>query len=275
MASVRKSYFLSPSWHLEPSEVVLGSVIPNLNSPHKALSVESLPSAIDTKIYTGEGGALSGTAKAAKSLSMGLFATFIYVVTLGGEVSYSSTSASEVRYSCESMETKRFTPSPTYIAKAANDEAVKAHLRIGGMGAKVFMITGVKTVQGATITTTEETGQESNVQIGVDIPAAQITVGPKVTYKPTTSQTHEQTVAGPIVFAFEVEKLRVNRKGQVTRNEFVDGAMLGQREDIEYVIERVSQDLDEDELEDFGVEACSGIEDETGEECRIICPYTG
>ena len=271
---MRKSYFLSPSWNLEPSEVTLGSVITNLNSPHKALSAESLPSEVDSKIHTGEENPCSGTAKASKKWSAGLFSTFVHVITLGGEISYSSTSTSEVKYSCKSMETRRFTPSPAFITKAADDGAVKAHLKIGGLGAKVFVITGVKTVQGVTITTTEETEQDTNIRMGVEVPAAQLAVGPKVTHNPTTYQTHTATIAGPIVFAFEVEKLRVNRKGQVTSKEFVDGAMLGQKDDIEYVLERAGVELDEYEMEDFGLEPCSGLEDETDAECQIFVPYT-
>ncbi|KAF4625916.1 hypothetical protein G7Y89_g12249 [Cudoniella acicularis] len=274
MASIRKSYFLSPSWSLEPAEVSLGSVIANLNCPHKALSAESLSSEIDTTIHIVEAKPSSGVVKSSKKWSAGLFSTFIHVITIGGEVSYSSMSTSEVEYSCESMETKRFTPSPAYITKAAGNDSVKAHLKIGGWGAKVFLITGVKTVQGVTITTTEEKGQDTKVQIGVEIPTAQLTVGPKITYNPSTSQTHATTTAGPIVFAFEVEKLRVNRKGQATSRKFVDGAMLGRKDGVQYVIERAGNDIDEDEMEDFGLEAFSGHEDETGVECQIIVPST-
>lgn len=274
MASMRKSYFLSPSWSLEPTEVILGSVIANLNRPHDALSAESLPSAIDTNIHTGEERSCSGTAKTSKKWSIGLFSTFVHAITLGGEVSYSSTSRAVVKYSCDSMETRRFTPSPAYITKAADNSPVKTHLKTGGLGAKAFVITGVKTAQGVILTTTQETEQDTKVEIGADIPVAQLSLGPKVKYKPETYQTHTTTIVGPIVFAFEVEKLCVKRKGQATSKEFVDGAMLGQKDNAEYIIELVKPNLDEDELEDFGMETHSGIEDETGEECRITIPST-
>jgi hypothetical protein len=50
--------------------------------------------------------------------------------------------------------------------------------------------------------------------------------------------------------------------------------MLGQKDNAEYIIELVKPNLDEDELEDFGMETHSGIEDETGEECWITIPST-
>lgn len=277
MASMHKTYFMSPSWDIDPSEVALGSVITDLNSPHKPLSAETLPSKIHTTIVTNPGEddkdePTSGMAKASKKWSAGLFATFIHVITLGGQASYSSSSTSEVKYSCESMKTSRFTPSPAFITQAAEDAAVKAHLKIGGIGAKAFVVTGVKTVRGVTITTTEEIKQDANIHLRVEIPAAQAKFGPKWTNNPTGYQTHTINKAGSIVFAFQVEKLRVNRKGQARSKEFVDGAMLGRKDDIEYVIERDGEKLDEDEMEDFGLEACMGIEDEDGAECRIIVP---
>lgn len=270
MASMRKSYFLSPSWTLDPTEVALGSVIANINRPDDALSAEPFP--IDTSIYTGRETSCSGTIVMSKKQSVGLFATFIQVIKVGGGFSYSSTSTAEVAYSCESVETRRFTPSTTYITKAAGNDAVKRYLKIGGLGAKVFVISGIKTAHGVTITTTQGSEQATNVHTGIEIPATQLTLGPRVTYMPKTSETHTRTIAGPIVFAFEVEKLRVNRKGQATSKEFVDGAMLGQKDDVEYVVERAGNYLDEDEMEDFVVAARLGVEDENGEECQIIFP---
>jgi hypothetical protein len=270
----RKTYFLSPSWGLGPDEIVLGSVIPNLSSPHKPISSNNLPSSIDSTIFNGTERLCSGTAKSSKEWGIGLFSSFIHLITLGGEMSYSSSSATEVKYSAEIMETKRFSPSSWYIQKAVDDGTVKSHLKMGGMGAKVFLVTGIKIVQGVTITNREEKENETNFRIGVEIPVAQLTVGPKVQYRPTTSQTHSSTVAGPIVFAFEVEKLQVNRRGKGFSKEHVKGAMLGQQDDIEDVVEAAGNKLDEDELDDLGLEAVSGLEDETGDECLVVFPST-
>ena len=174
------------------------------------------------------------------------------------------------KYSCKSMETRRFTPSTAYIAKTAADPAVRSHLKVGGLSAKVFVITGVKIAKDVTITTTEDTSKDTTVQIGVDIPASQITVGPKVTLNPTVHRTHTKTIAGPIVFAFQVEKLRVGRKDAASSKPFFSGAFLGQADKkAEYAIERAGEGLDEDDLDDFGVEASLGLA-ENGEECQMI-----
>jgi len=270
MASTRKSYFLAPSWDIKPAEVALGSAIANIRSPERPMSDAALVNAVDSEIHSVEDTDCSGTIKDGKKWSVGLFATFVHMITLGGEASYASSTSSEMEYSCKSMETRRFTPSTAYISKMAADPAVKSHLKVGGIGAKVFVVTGVKTAKDVTITTTEDTSTDTTVQIGTEIPAAQITVGPKVTFNPTTHRTHTKTIAGPIVFAFQVEKLRVNRKDAASSKPFISGAFLGQADKkAEYVIERAGEGLDEDDLDDFGVEASSGLDD-NGEECQII-----
>ena len=101
---------------------------------------------------------------------------------------------------------------------------------MGGLGAKVFMVTGIKTAYNVTITTTEEKEKETTAQVGVGIPAAPVTVGPKGSHKSTEYEKHTRTIAGPIVFAFQVEKIRVNRKGKAVSGEYIDGAMLTRKD---------------------------------------------
>jgi hypothetical protein len=273
MASTHKTYFLAPSWNIGPDEVILGSVVTNPKLPQHAISVATLNSNIELPIPRPiEEKSCSGTAKKETKWSTGLFATFIQVVTLGGQASFSSDSILQVHYSCESMETHRFTPTLAYITKVAEDTEVKSHLKIGGIGAKVFMITGVKIVSNITITTIEEKTKETVAKIGVDIPAAQLTVGPKATYTLANYDKHTRTIAGPIVFAFEVEKIQVNRKGKVVHGEYIDGAMLAKKDGVatDYVIERAGQGLDEDETVDFDMSTRLGTDDTTGEACEII-----
>jgi hypothetical protein len=220
------SYFLAPSWDIKPPEVPLGSAIASIRSPERPMSDSRLVSAIDSEIQSTEDTNCSGKIRDGNNWSVGLFATFIHMLTLGGEVSYASNSSTEVEYSCASMETRRFVPSTAYVSKVAADTAVKSHLKVGGIGAKVFVVTGVKTVKDVTITTTEDTSKDTTVHVGAEIPAAQTTVGPKVTVNPSRYRSHTRTIAGPIVFAFQVEKLKVSRKGDASSKPFVTGTVL-------------------------------------------------
>lgn len=275
MASTRKSYFLAPSWDLKPDEIALGSVIANFRAPQRVLSAATLTSSIDTLVPPSiEEKPCSGNAKQSRKWSTGLFATFIQVGALGGEVAYSSSSTIDIEYKCDSMETRRFTPSLGYVARASEDKDVKEYLKAEGFGAKAFMITGVKTAYNVTITTTEEREKEATAKVGVAIPTGKVTVGPKGSHKSTAIEKHTRTIAGPIVFAFQVEKICVSRKGKAISKEYVDGAMLGREDEdtSECIIELAGQGLNEDEIEDFDVATRSGTDDETGETCEIILP---
>jgi hypothetical protein len=271
MAGLRKSYFLAPSWEISPSEVVLGGVIANFKRPQQSLSASELPENIDTPIYEPPEEPSSGTAKDSRQWSAGLFAKFMQFIPIGGEVSHASSSTLEIEYSCESMKTRRFTPSRTYIAKAAANEEVDSHLKMGGRGTKVFLITGTKTATNITITTTEEVESENVAQIGVDIPAIQLTIGPKGSRKHTKLLKHTRVIAGPILFAFEIEKIRLNRKREVESSEYIEGAMLGQKSGAidDFVIERAGSELDNEEIDDFEVVVVSG-HDESGDEYDIV-----
>jgi hypothetical protein len=239
------TYFLPRDWQIHPDQVVLGSVIANIKTPDSALSASTLPGSIDPPIAPPkQDKPYSGTARKTKEWSAGLFSTFLQVITLD------------------------------YVEKAAEDPGVSKHLKMGGLGAKAFMITGVKLAQGATIMTTEEYGKDMTAQLGVELPTVPIALGPKGTHKTSNYRQFTDTVEGPFVFAFEVEKLRVGLRGKVSHKGFVKGAMLarGKGGEEDYVVEMAGEGLDEEEMEDFDVEVRPGIEDESGEACTIVAP---
>ncbi|PNP51048.1 hypothetical protein THARTR1_08276 [Trichoderma harzianum] len=270
MASSRRSYLLAPSWDLSPSEIALGSVIADVTSPQRVLSNKDLPAEVDTEIQCVKDDNCFGKINETHEWGIGVFSDFLNMITAGFEASHASRASSHIEYSCESMETQRFTPSQTFIAKAAAEPHVKAHLQIGGLGTKFFIVTGIKIAKGVTIATTEEAGKDTTFQVGAEIPTPQLQIGPKATLNLTRHQAHTKTIGGPIVFAFQVEKLRLTWKREPTSESYVKGAVLGQRGDVtEYMIEVADKDLDDDDMADFGLEA-RDITDDDGEKCRII-----
>ncbi|KAH8896858.1 hypothetical protein GQ53DRAFT_890278 [Thozetella sp. PMI_491] len=274
MAASHKTYFLAPSWSIRPGEVALGSVISNPRTPQKPLSSPSLVQSIDTLVpeeFVETN--CSGTAKKDKQWSVELFANVLEAVSIGPEASFTADSTFQVDYSCDTMSTSRFTPSLSYISKAAGDTAVKKYLKDGGFRSKCFVITGIKTVSNVTITTLEEKKHEVTAQIGIEIPVIQTTIGPKGSYSSGRLGTHTRTIEGPIVFAFELEAIRVNLRGRVKHEEYVDGAMLTKKDGptADYIIERAGQTLDEDDVDEFDLQERTGI-DERGDPCDIYVP---
>jgi hypothetical protein len=129
------------------------------------------------------------------------------------------------------------------------------------------MITGLKIATGVTITTTRDTERDMNMKFGGQIPGTQVGLGPKSSYTPSTHIGSTTTIAVPIVFAFQVEKLRVDIRGKVSSKDFIEGAFLARKDAATSsgtVVERAGDGLDGDELYDFCVKAVLGFEDETG-----------
>ncbi|KAF3071777.1 hypothetical protein CFAM422_006178 [Trichoderma lentiforme] len=270
MASNHESYLLAPSWDLSSSEIALGSVIADVTCPQRVLSTKGLPAEVDTEIQFRKADDCVGKTNKNYTWGAGVFSDFLNVIPAGFKASYASRSSSRIEYSCESMETQRFTPSPKFIAKAAAEPQVKSHLKIGGLGTKFFIVTGIKIAKGVTIATTKEAGKDITLQVGAEIPTPQIQIGPKVTLNLTKDEAHTQRVEGPIVFAFQVEKLLLTWKREPIGESYVKGAVLGQRDDeTDYVIEVADEDLDGNDMADFGLETHNGSE-ENGEKYRVI-----
>jgi hypothetical protein len=272
MAAIRKTYFLAPSWELTPDELKLGSVVANFRNPRRCLSHPDLPAQIDTPIIVSTKQPSSGVMRKSQKWIVGLFATFLQFIPFGVRLSFTSSSVVEIEYSCDDVETRRFTPPPSYIAAAAEDKAVKGYLDMGGLGAKVFLITGLKIASDIKITTIEEMNKETTAAIGVDMP--QVSVGPKLSYAPTTYIKHTRTISGPIVFALQFEKIHRSWSGQISNKEQVSGAMMGgvERSSSNLVTAEGGQGLDKDEMKDYNVTVEAGLDDETGKECDIIVP---
>lgn len=272
MASLKKTYFLAPSWDLNPGDVKLGSVVATVRKPHKILSAASLPHMIDTEIASPPSSKnVRGIVKTGRDWAAGLFASFVHYVTLGVSANVVHDSSSDVEFACEEMETWWFSPSPTYITSAAADPEVSRHFKLSGHGTSVFMITGVKTARGITIATSDETASALQAQAGLNIPAMQTQIGPHAAYKPNKFVKIEGEVSGPIVFALQFEKLWLTRRGQLKSEGFTRGAVLGTGSaDVELAVVNAGADLEEHEAFQLGVSLVAGVED--GSACRIVIP---
>lgn len=275
MASLLKTYFLTPSWNIKPQEVALGSIIANPMFPNRAL-VPAIPDVrIDIAVSKPDQEHFcSGTARKDSKWSAGLFANFLQFAIVGGEASFATESFTQIDYECGMMKTHRFSPTTEYVTKALENPPVKGFLKAGGFRAKVYMVTGVKIVTDITLTTTEEKKKEATAQVGVDIPVVQATAGPKVSLSSSGSNQHRRTIAGPIVFAFEVEKLRVNHRGNVVHKQHIDGALLSKSDGrfVDEVVERAGSSVDDVEMEDLELAIRVGTDDQTDEPCEILMP---
>lgn len=213
----KKSYFLAPSWDLDPSEIALGSVIADITSPQMVISNKDLPTEIDIKIRSWETKGCSGGIKHRRKRGIGLFTTLLQAIKSYFAVSYVSMSSLEVKYSCGLVETRMFKPSLQFIAKAVADPAVATFLKTGD---KVFVITGVKIATTVDITTMEEMENSTIVQASAGIPIPDLQIKAEARRDRARYQAHTQRIDGPIVFAFQVARLRLNWKNVPTIEDY-------------------------------------------------------
>ena len=139
------------------------------------------------------------------------------------------------------------------------------------------MVTGIKTASNITITTTEEVQHGEEASLGVDVPAIQTAIGPKGSNKSKRYAKHSQTIPGPIVFAIQVEKLRLTSTGDI-EHEKVIGGTLGQKSggSDDYVVVQAGNGLEDEEVGDFGVAVEQGVDDEEGgDACEFVVPSGG
>ncbi|KAM6481767.1 hypothetical protein HDV62DRAFT_397854 [Trichoderma sp. SZMC 28011] len=213
----KKSYFLAPTWDLDPSEIALGSVIADITTPQMFISNKDLPTEIDKKIHSWEVKGCSGGIKWLRKGGIGLFTTLLQAIKSYFAISYVSTSSSEFKYTCELIETRTFTLSPQFIAKAAADPAVATFLKTGD---KVFIITGVKIAKTLDITTIKVMENSTIVQASAGIPIPDLQIKVEAGRDHGRYHTHTQRIDGPIVFAFQVARLRLNRKNVPTVEDY-------------------------------------------------------
>jgi len=159
MASAIKTYFLVSGWDFPVGSITLGSIIDSPSIPQPTLfSCE--PSIIDTPIFPTSKSNFSTTIRTSRRGHFGLFAKFLQIFGVGGEASVKFHHSRIEKYSFKHMETNWFIPSRAFIKKAAESADVVNFLKQTDYADPVYMITGIKTVEGASITTSGKRGYD-------------------------------------------------------------------------------------------------------------------
>ncbi|KAK3691975.1 hypothetical protein B0T22DRAFT_446110 [Podospora appendiculata] len=194
-----KTYFLVPGWDYPAGTVLLGSVITNPTQPQLALFRPSVDD-IDTPIHGKDRAHFSASSikpETSADKSAGLFGTFLNVFGLGQEASFHYDRKTVLSYSFRHLHSRWFDPSDALKHKAViGTDRVAQFCRASDYKASVYMITGVKTIRGAGVTTAsgKGTGWRVALSVGAD---------------------ESNPDALPITFAFELAELRLTPDGTI------------------------------------------------------------
>lgn len=234
----KKTYFLPPtSDFLAPppdGPLSLGSILTATSTPHRPLNAGAIVPIPDshhpTRIFETN---WRKTISTSAGRSIGIFAQFLQAVGFAAELSVDHSKTTSNILAFNSLITDTFDPTSDYVREAIKaSPAVKSYTQPSFLGKRkaLYLVTGLKIVNGAQITYSliEETGRTG--KLGVDLTVAGapgVQVGPTGRWSKKRDDETSLERAADFVFAFRVMKVSLKRKEQIQIEEYNEGAFLG------------------------------------------------
>jgi len=163
-----KTYFLVPHYDFPPDGPIrLGSLILDPQEPGESINEGKIVE-ITSPIYTSNKENWEQSIELSTNGRMGLWASCVNLFGLGGNFDASCDATTVQHYQFRDLETKYFSPSPTYLMAACNAPGVRAFLK-GTRYAPIYIVTSLKIVHGpdAEVTSRRSRAQEGHANIGL------------------------------------------------------------------------------------------------------------
>ncbi|PON25029.1 hypothetical protein TGAM01_v206110 [Trichoderma gamsii] len=224
MANHNKTYFLVSSWDFPTGSICLGSLTSSPAQPHITLYKPSNED-IDTPTFPTTKDNFSAVVKSEKGHKSGLFFRFLDLFGLGAEASVQYDRKALLKYAFQQMHTEWFLPSDKLVEKAVRSKKAASYYRRTGYESPLYMITGLKIVEGASVTTVKNKGRGFMASLGVDV--GPVSVGPQTNHNSQNSELQTFSNSTPIVFAFQLMEVRCDANGSVATKEYNNGALFG------------------------------------------------
>ncbi|KAF5486221.1 hypothetical protein CGCF413_v013453 [Colletotrichum fructicola] len=207
--------------------------------------------------------------------SYGLWAKFIGIEGIGGELSVSRETNNEDTYRFESLEEFTFTAELDYVTKSMNQRSVKEFLEITRHKKPVYMITGIKVARKPSVSFSRNRETGATFELGLSQPGGiPLELGPKIEHTRGTGILTEYQSADDFIFGIRVKRLRFKRRllsgksGDLVADHYHRGAMLVDNGKI-LIHEDLAPVESDDEAEDtIEMRGKSRIED--GDEVWIV-----
>lgn len=274
MANTSKTYFLASSWDFPKGSVCLGSLTSSPAQPHITLFKPGNED-IDTPIYSTTKDDYTGIVKSEKGDKGGLFFRFLDLFGLGAEASVKYDRKAVLKYSFKHMHTEWFIPSEELANKAVQSKKAASHLKRTAYESPLYMITGLKIVEGASVTTIKDKGKDFTAFLGVD--AGPVSVGPQTSHNSQNTELQTFSNSTPIMFAFQLMEVRCDAEGNVSTKAYNTGALFRLDADSvlpaekleKMVTEQVTSEVLNKEFGD-AFSASASVDEEDGSLCTVI-----
>jgi hypothetical protein len=232
MANQVKNYFLAPSTDYPPNTVLsLGNVVISSKRAVPALALAPLSFPPPSQISSSKSD-FQWTRNHTSSVKLGVWAKFLEFLDLG--VSTDTSNTRQEVYSFAQMDTIEFFPDDEYVRTALTAPAVKHYLERQRFSKSVYMVVGIKSVQGATVKTIRSSDRGAGLRAGVDLAlVGGPPVAPGVEAEGRFGNGEEVAFSGDkeFGFAFRVRKVRIRRSGIVAQNDYNRNTLLGVDDD--------------------------------------------
>lgn len=267
MANKIKTYFLVPGWDFPADSLPLGTILDTANSLQSTLYKPSI-SSIDTPTYPTDKYNFSTTISSSSNKRVGLFAKFLQNFGLGANAAVAYDRTQMETYAFEHVHTVWFSPSQSYLSQAMKEKEVANFLKQTDYEEAVYMVTGIKTVQGASVTTSRSKSRNLKASIGLHGASmgVQGSMGPDAGYKSGEASEATFENSSCVLWAYQLKKVKIKRGGEVQSKDFVNGALFGEG----YEGRIVESQVGEIPEEDFSASIAYDEGDE--EECLCVLP---
>ena len=276
-----KSVWFLPRTRDHPfiAAISLGDIIETPWKPEEAVNHDPPPVIDPERLRHREEKSWSWSRESERSVSGGLFASFLEFLGLGGDLEGGTERLHADTYTVERMVTDEFIPDQPYLKQCIQDPGVRSKFIGPARKSHIYMVTGLKLAYGATKVREVMKKKSVHAQFGVDATLAgvPISVGPKGHWESGVAERSEANEAD-FVFGFKLRKLRY-KKGEVFHKEYDRGARYGVDQDGgmgEIVEELDAADFDVEDVEsasseEFRMKSKDIMSMEAGEEIVRIC----
>ena len=280
MVAPKKFYFLAPTRDSPPDgPIVLGNIVASPSTPEDAINGTPPPSFYDPKApYESWQSNWKSEKEKHISGSGGIWASFLQLLGVGGDFSVKISDSNKDIFEFRRLTTRYFVPNTKYVEACLKDEDVQDFLKKNKYREPLYMITGVKVAQGASVTREFMKERGLFAQFGIDLTAATggmvpLQFGPKLDVSRGSSDKESSSEMSDFIFAFRLREIKFKRK-EMTHEDYTKHALYSSDqvpEDAEADMEFEGLANEDQTVENLGsLEASSALDDEDGEVCSVI-----
>ena len=229
MANRIMTYILAPTRDSAPDDLILlGNIIISPHSPEERLN-EEIPISFmkDIQPSTSHKEGWKDSQGRHHNLSGGIFAQFLQMVGLGGDIDGGHDSRDQNQLFVEKMDTYYFYPTDAQINKSIKDPGVQRYLEKNHYHQPVFMITGLMIARGASAVQSSLKSHVFRTKIGIDLTAigAPITVGPKFSMSGGRDRDLAWEKSSDFILAYRLTRIKIIRSGVFKYKKYNKGAL--------------------------------------------------